>query len=173
MIKKESRAKTVITMAKLIMPLMCLLILVGCVKKLTVSTDELCTPLKEFANSIEKTKTQKIVLKTCWFCGNSLGWVSCESFGYEAGEKFCSYLLKNAQIEFAQDNFDRSIMCLANKSYHPIQNALVEVKNVSFFFINAKGVKNEADIFIKFKNEEDDLPTLLIEVSGEEVIQKD
>jgi hypothetical protein len=142
-------------------------LLVGCVSAKPRPVDVICGALKEFANSHDGTQAHSIILKTCWGCGDSLGWIHCESFDYEPGIKLCSVLLKSAQIEYAQDNLDRSIQCLADKAYYPIQNALVEKKHIIYNFVNVEGISDNTYITIEFdNNNENELPTLIIEVSG-------
>jgi len=85
-------------------------------------------------------------------CGeNSLGWIHCEASSYKPGLKLCSYLLKNARIEYAQDNLNQAIRCLVNEKYAPINNALVELFDVSYFFSEVKGVKDDVYISIGYK----------------------
>jgi hypothetical protein len=85
-------------------------------------TDLLCTPLREFVESVKPDETKTLEFLTSWG-GNFKDAVEpaifakrCSHFGYGPAETVCTYLMEHGAVEFAGSNLKRAVMCLSPKT---------------------------------------------------------
>ena len=152
---------------KLNLILISILSIAGCSMNKKPTEDVFCSELRNFVDQKTCDNHKSVVLKTCFWCGDSIFWRQCDSFDFEPGQKLCSYLLVNARTEFPQDNLKRALQCFANDNFKPVQNAMEVLNDVEYHFIDVEGVKNDVIVSLYYQeNTEDGLPTLKIETGS-------
>lgn len=92
--------------------------------------DSLCAPLLAFAASIDPDAHREIVFRTSWggnfkdATENVFYAKRCEHSGYKEAKKVCDVLMKDASVEFGNQNAMQAIVCLSPKTRFPYRTSL-------------------------------------------------
>lgn len=87
----------------------------------TTGSDDLCREIVRFANSMDRSQEQSVVLTGRWMeideeSGELVIEKACKNES-PAGQRFCDYLLENTSTEFPGINFSRALSCIAPSVY--------------------------------------------------------
>lgn len=135
----------------------------GCVSIAHADGDSMCDALKDFAESIDDSKTHEVFLRTDWgaeptiACGRSEG---------SSEIALCAYLVENSSIEFMAVNVQRVLECVGVD--FP-QRSVLFVKNLTGTVISHDPAFTEkaVEMIVTFDTTSDnELPSLTISMSN-------
>lgn len=87
-----------------------------------LAADDLCEPLRQFADSVTRGETRAIRFHTIW--GSNFkdrgqpanGAKRCDFEGYEPGRTLCQYLMENGSLQFPGESVKQAMHCLSRKN---------------------------------------------------------
>lgn len=82
------------------------------------TADPMCAEMIRFANAVDRGGAREVVLTTDWggIHANEDDLMfekTCRHEGFRPGKRLCAYLMKNTSTEFAADNINRALDCIA------------------------------------------------------------
>jgi hypothetical protein len=109
----------------------------------------MCAALRTFVASVNPGKAQQIEFHTIWgsnFKDSSEAALSasrCVDHGYAPAKDICTYLLSNAQVEFAGDNVNQALVCFSRSAQF---NPRLQPQAEFSFFYGAGGQRSHITI---------------------------
>lgn len=141
------------------------LMLGGCVGQ-AVKPDAMCPEIARFANASTDYEAHSVVLRTSWGSGfdnnpEHLYEIECTHSDYGPGRMLCAYLMEDASIEFASNNFRRALSCLSAHGRDIGAGVDIIRLDGEFSSSSARGVDDDVKVSIEFDDEDRDEPPSL------------
>lgn len=137
--------------------------ILGCVSIARAEGDSMCDALRDFAESIDNSETQKVVLRTDWGAEPT---IACGRSEKPSEIAFCAYLVENSSTEFMTVNVQRVLECVG--VHFPLRSSLV-IQSLSGTVVSHDPAFTEKalDMVVTFDTTSDDeLPSLTISMSN-------